>query len=76
MLDQLKSTETRADCARPILWAAETKKAVDVFIIFTDQPCHSAAADDAVTPVKALRQYCDVMSRPNARYGCMWFPFL
>jgi len=41
---------------------------VDVFIIFTDQPCSSVDTDEAVTPVKALHQYCDIMSRPNTRY--------
>jgi len=70
-LCQLKSCEGRADCARPILWAAETKKLVDTFIIFTDQPCgtcSSVPTDDAVTPVQALRQYCEAMSHPNTRY--------
>jgi len=51
-----------------MLWAAETKKLVDVFIIFTDQPCGTYSSDDVVTPVKALRQYCDTMSHPNTRY--------
>jgi len=76
-VDQLKSGEGRADIARPILWAAETKKLVDVFIIFTDQCCSSAATDDAITPVKALHQYCDNMSRPNTRYGlCVTLKYL
>jgi len=66
---QLKSNEGRADCAQPIVWAAKMKKVVDMFVIFTDQPYSSAAADDnVVTPVKALHQYCDAMSRPNTRY--------
>ena len=71
VLYQLKSSEGRADCARPMLWAAETKKLVDMFIIFTDQPCgtcSSVETDESVTPVKALRQYCDTMSCPNTRY--------
>jgi len=54
-----------------MLWAAETKKLVDVFIIFTDQPCgtfSSVATGDAVTPAKALHQYCNAMSRTNTRY--------
>jgi len=73
---QLKSSDVRADCARPLLWAAETKKVVDMFIIFTDQPCSSATADDdVVTPVKALHQYCDVMSRPSTRYDGIQFLF-
>jgi len=73
VLCQLKPSDGRADCSRPMLWAAETRKVVDVFVVFTDQPCASATVDgrnddDAVTPVKALRQYCNVMSRPNTRY--------
>ena len=54
-----------------MLWAAETKKVVDVFVIFTDQPCSCATEtdSDAVTPVKALHQYRNVMSRPNTRYA-------
>ena len=71
---QLKSSEGRADCAWPMLWAAETKKLVDVFIIFTDQPCGTCSSDDAVTPVKALRQYCDSMSHPGARYDSLLNP--
>jgi len=74
--DQLRSSEGRADCARPILWAAETKKVVDVFIIFTDQPCSTAASGDSVTPVNALRQYCDTMSRPNTRYDCAFSVYI
>jgi 60 kDa SS-A/Ro ribonucleoprotein len=62
----LKTRGIMADCSRPMLWAADTRKEVDVFVVYTDQRGGAPAGSD-MTPMKALNQYCDTMGRPNTR---------
>ena len=45
------------DCALPMVWALKQKRAVDVFVVYTDNETWFGS----VHPVQALRQYRDVM---------------
>jgi 60 kDa SS-A/Ro ribonucleoprotein len=53
------------DCAAPMQWALKNKKAIDVFIVYTDcdlQPTETHPAD-------TLRKYRDAMNIKDARYS-------
>ncbi|XP_060069802.1 RNA-binding protein Ro60-like [Ylistrum balloti] len=52
------------DIAGPIKWASENKKAVDVFLILTDNRDKSTGN---VSPQDALQQYRKDMDMPNAK---------
>ncbi|XP_064649111.1 RNA-binding protein RO60-like [Lineus longissimus] len=51
------------DCAIPILWAMENKRAVDVFMVITD--CETLSA--GIPPSDALKKYRQLMGLPNTR---------
>lgn len=51
------------DCAAPMLWAQEKRRAYDVFIVFTD----SETWVGATHPHQALVDYRKAMALPNAQ---------
>ena len=51
------------DCALPMLWAAEQRKAFDVFVVFTDSETWAGH----VQPVEALRAYRALGLAPDAK---------
>jgi 60 kDa SS-A/Ro ribonucleoprotein len=61
---QFATNNSRADCAKPMNWAAEMNMEVDVFVIYTDQ----RGGGEEETPIAALQRYRETMNRPNARY--------
>jgi len=58
-----KTAAPSTDCSLPLLWAADNKKEVDVFVILTD--CESSQG--AVSPLEALIKYRKDMNIPDAR---------
>ena len=50
-----------------MLWAAEMKKEVDVFVIYTDQRGGPYSGGDSISPTEALQKYREAMNRPQAR---------
>ena len=57
------------DVAQPMLWAGESKKNVDIFLIFTD--CETLTGQ--VHPADALRRYRQDMDIPHARLANVFF---
>ncbi|XP_053549059.1 RNA-binding protein RO60 [Bombina bombina] len=54
------------DCALPMIWAQETKTAVDVFIVFTD--CETNIEN--IHPATALKEYRKTMGIPSKLIVC------
>lgn len=63
---QLPGSGYVADCAKPMLWAAEMKIEVDVFVVYTNQ--RGGGTEVGSSPIAALQRYRESMNRPSARY--------
>ena len=62
---QYKTNSCKGDCSKVISWAAEFKRNVDVFVIYTDQTFQEATT---ATLGQALDEYCAQLNISYVRW--------